>query len=242
METATLLAGVIAPPVIVSVDDARRTCPAVIASSVLAYAIQGPRGDTRFEQTCVVGDYRELGRVDQSIYTYGRYRVTSVFSPEDPARGPTARDTVPEEVVVLFRGTSATQRVAVWQMRYEIGSYGILRSITPQVAGARIAPDAVLLRVEACVNGTGGCGQDFLYFRRGAWVAVDEAWWRQLPSDIRSRVLHGIQIDARTLRAEGGLYRPGDPNCCPSDVLTAQLQLVGDSLILHGYQVRELPR
>jgi hypothetical protein len=165
-----------------------------------------------------------------------------VFTAEDPARGTDAHDTVPEEVVVLFRsGQSAAQRVAVWQMKYEVGLYGALRSITPQVADAPGAPEAVLLRVEECVNGTGGCGQDFLHFRRGAWAVVEEIWWGQLPADIRSRILHGVQIDARTLHAEGGLYRPDDPNCCPSDLLTAQLRLVGDSLVLQSHQVQQQP-
>jgi hypothetical protein len=237
-----VLAGVIAPPAVLSLDDARLSCPAMIASSVAAYEIQGPHGDARLEQTCVVAEYRDLGRAGQATYGYGRYRVTSVFTAEEPSRGPNARDTVPEEIVVVFRSSGrATELVAVWQMRYEIGPYGILRSITPQVASAT-ASDAVLLRVEECVNGTGGCGQDFLHFRRGAWVAVDEAWWGQLPADLRSRVLHGVQIDARTLHAEAGLYRPSDPNCCPSDLLAAQLGLVGDSLVLQSHRVQLQPQ
>ena len=240
---AAALAGVLAPPVAVSLAAARATCPAVITSSPAAYEIEGPHGDARLSQTCVVRDYRELGRAGQAAYAYGRYRVTSVFSAEDPTRGPEARDTVPEEVVVLFRsGEQAAPGVAMWQMRYEIGLYGALRSITPQVADTPSALDGFLLRIEECVNGTGGCTQDFLHFRRGVWAAVDEAWWGQLPAHIRSRVLHGVHIDARTLHAEAGLYRPDDPNCCPSDLLTAQLRLLGDSLVLESHQVQLQPR
>ncbi len=239
---APVLAAVVAPPVPISLDDARGACPAVIASSAAAYEIQGPHGDTRLEQRCAVAEYRDLGRAGNAAYAYGRYRVTSVFTAEDSARGPEARDTVPEEVVVLFRrGGAAGQYMAVWQIRYEVGPYGALRSITPQVADAPRAA-AVLLRVEECLNGTGGCGQDFLHFRHGAWAAVEEVWWGQLPADIRSRILHGVQVDARTLHAEGGLYRQGDPNCCPSDLLTAQLRLVGDSLVLQSHQVQLQPR
>jgi hypothetical protein len=40
---APVLAGVVAPPVAMSLDDVRLTCPAVIASSAAAYEIQGPR-------------------------------------------------------------------------------------------------------------------------------------------------------------------------------------------------------
>lgn len=71
---------------------------------------------------------------------------------------------------------------------------------------------------------------------------MTETWWGQLPGNIRDRILHGMLIDPRTLRAEGGLYRGTDPNCCPSDLLTAQLRLVGDSLVLESHQIRPQPR
>jgi hypothetical protein len=192
-----------------------------------------------------VAETRELGRAGGATYTYGRYRVTSEFTAEDPARGPQARDTVPEEVVALFRnGATPQERLLVWQMRYDVGPYGGLRSMTPRVADAAAAEavTGVLLSVEECLNGTGGCGQDLLLFRRGTWAPVTETWWGQLPSDVRGRILHGMLIDPRTLRAEGGLYRDTDPNCCPSDVLRVQLRLVGDSLVLQSHQIRPQPR
>jgi hypothetical protein len=236
----TILAGVVMPPVAVPADEARATCPVTIDSSATAYEIVGPHGATRFAQTCTVGEFSDLGRAGGAAYSYVRYRLTSEFTAEDSARGPQARDTVPEEVVILFRdGDTPRQRLAVWQMRYEVGPYGVLRSITPRVADESAG---VLLSVQECVNGTGGCGQDLLYFRRGTWAPVTETWWGQLPGNIRDRILHGMLIDPRTLRAEGGLYRGTDPNCCPSDLLTAQLRLVGDSLVLESHQIRPQPR
>ena len=69
---------------------------------------------------------------------------------------------MPEEVVILFRdGDTPRQRLAVWQMRYEVGPYGVLRSITPRVADASAG---VLLSVQECVNGRAAAARTFYTF------------------------------------------------------------------------------
>jgi hypothetical protein len=83
-----------------------------------------------------------------------------VFTAEDPSRGKAAQDTVVEEEVVVFEEGDRGLK-AVWHARFERGDYAILRSITPEIA--RRPDGTTLLSVMSCLNGTGGCGQQFLH-------------------------------------------------------------------------------
>jgi hypothetical protein len=86
-----------------------------------------------------------------------------------------------------------------------------------------------------CVNGTGGCDQQFLHRHPdGHWFGIRQAWLDQLPHEYFGRIRHGVRIDPRTLRAEAGFYRDEDPNCCPSQTLLADLRVQGDTLVLRA--------
>jgi hypothetical protein len=75
----------------------------------------------------------------------------------------------------------------------------------------------------------------------GQWTSVRQAWIDQLPPGIAGRINHGVRIDVQSLRGEGGLYGPRDPNCCPSELLRVQLGLRGDSLVLRSQTVVPTP-
>jgi hypothetical protein len=162
-----------------------------------------------------------------------RYAWTMEFTAEDPARGAGARDEATAEEVVLFEHTGAQAVRPVWHARFDTSDFALWRSITPQVA---VTPrGTVLLSVMSCVNGTGGCGQEFLHRHGdGRWVPVSQTWLQQLPTGFRGRLQHGVQIDPKTLRGEAGFYRDGDANCCPSELLEFDVMMRGDALVLRG--------
>ena len=116
-------------------------------------------------------------------------------------------------------------------MRFDTTEYAVWRSITPGVA--RTEGGTTLLSIMSCVNGTGGCGQDFLHRHAdGRWSAVTQDWLKQLPPGFAERIRHGVHIEPQILRGEAGFYGDTDPNCCPSQVLEVDLLLRGDALVL----------
>jgi hypothetical protein len=87
----------------------------------------------------------------------------------------------------------------VWHQRIETGEYAVWRSITPRVA--LTSQSTTLLSVMMCVNGTGGCGQEFLHCHTdGRWSGVRQDWLHQLPDTYIGRVRHGVLIDPFSLR------------------------------------------
>jgi hypothetical protein len=140
---------------------------------------------------------------------------------------------------VLFKTAGPGRLIPVWHGRFETGDHAIWRSVTPELAPAR---GGTLLSVMQCVNGTGGCSQEFLLRPPdGRWFPVWQAWLDQLPPGFEGRLRHGVRIDPKTLRGEAGFYGDRDPNCCPSQNLIVHLTVRGDSLVLLRHAVRPAP-
>jgi hypothetical protein len=202
--------------------------------------LQSPHGDSLLTSRCDVVDYRALGPAPGEAWYAARYHWTSVFTAEDTARGATARDTATEEEAVVFAQSKPGRVRPIWHARYDTGEYAVWRSITPEVAAR--GDSTVLLSVMSCVNGTGGCSQEFLQRHAdGHWAPVWQLWFDQLPKGYSGRIRHGVRIDPRTLKAEALFYGDRDPNCCASSMLRAQLVLRGDSLALGRQAVVPLP-
>jgi hypothetical protein len=143
--------------------------------------------------------------------------------------------------VVLFEAMPADLVRPVWHARFETGDYAIWRSITPEVATTK--EGATLLSVMSCVNGTGGCSQEFIERHPdGRSLPVWQAWLDQLPPGFANRIRHGFVIDPRTLLGSAGFYGERDPNCCPSQELHVRLAVRGDTLLLRAHSVRPAPR
>jgi hypothetical protein len=90
------------------------------------------------------------------------------------------------------------------------------------------APAGLLLALPIAVDGTGNYNQSEYYVREaGAWQRIESESWLV---DLRARLPAGLEIwkgvwpDIRTLRAEAGLHKAGDGNCCPTGG-TAHIQL-----------------
>jgi hypothetical protein len=202
--------------------------------------LQGPHGTTLISTKCEVVAYHAVEGPPAGGWVTARYRWTSVFTAEDSARGPAARDTAIEEEAVLFDSPQSGKLRPVWHARFDNGEYGVYRSITPQVAST--TQGTILLSVAYCVNGTGGCSQEFLQRRvDGRWRPVRQVWLEQLPVGFSQHILHGVRIEPRTLKGEAGFYGRSDPNCCPSQVLRVALAVRGDSLVLIRQKIVSLP-
>jgi hypothetical protein len=203
--------------------------------------LQGPHGDSLLSAHCEVVTFEPVGPASPARWTTGRYRWTSVFTAEDTARGPSARDTVAEEEVVLFEAMPAERVRAVWHTRFETGDHAIWRSITPEVVPTK--GGATLLSVMSCVNGTGGCTHEFVQRHPdGRWFPVWQVWLDQLPPGFASRIRHGFFIDPRRLLGSAGFYGERDPNCCPSQELRVGLAIRSDTLLLLTHSVRPAAR
>ena len=197
--------------------------------------LQGPHGDSLVSTQCEVVAFQALGG-PLARWIIAQYRWTSLFTAEDNARSPAARDTVTEEEAVVFEMRAPGQVRPVWHDRIETGAYGVSRSLTPEVASTN--QGTTLLSVMTCLNGTGGCGQEFLARHAdGRWFGVRQDWLDQLPAGFIGRIRHGVRIDPSSLRGEAGFYGDRDPNCCPSQRLVVDLELRGDSLVLRRQTV-----
>ena len=213
--------------------EARQNCLALPADAP-DDRLQSPHGSQLISTNCEIICDQPLDGVLSAGWMRSRYRWTSVFTAEDATRGPDAQDIVTEEEVVLFEPTASGQVRAVWHARFDTGPYAIWASVTPEVA--QTSEGGTLLSVMSCVNGTGGCGQEFIQRHLdGRWFPVWQDWLDQLPQGFLGRIRHGIRIDPRTLKGEAGSYGDGDPNCCPSQRLVFQLKMHDDSLVSVHY-------
>jgi len=224
-----------------SVDniDARQKCLTLPVDS-RNDRLESPHGSVLLTTRCIVSAYENLPGTSQHRWTDARYKWTSIFTAEDSTRGADARETVTEEEVVLFEAAPHNRSRAIWHARYDIGAYGVWSSMTPETAPASLG--TTLLSVMSCVNGTGGCGQEFLHQHAdGRWFPVWQEWLDQLPQGFANRIQHGVRIDPRTLRGKAGFYGGRDPNCCPSQFLIVDLALRADSLVLRHYRLDTNP-
>jgi len=145
-------------------------------------------------------------------------------------RGPA--DTVVESELVLFRAIGDTLLSPVWHDRFEPEE---LRSVTPRVVAAS---GGVLVSIDECVNGTGGCGQSFFTHRGGRWRVVRLSFLDSLNRRFPGAINHGSHVDPLTLHASAAVYSREDANCCPSRVAEMRLRLLADALEIIELRIR----
>ena len=130
---------------------------------------------------------------DSFIARYHRARGMAVF----------AREASGQNVHLVFNRASE-----------EIGTVFYQRpEIVQNAAGT-------LLYLPIVIDGTSG-GNVSEYYQQAAdrWALVDSKTWladlhKRLPAGLEVR--QGVWPDLRTMRAEAGLYRVADANCCPT--------------------------
>jgi len=189
--------------------------------------------DVRQVGPCVSLGFKAIGVADGSRWyssiAHRRWLLT------DPAKS--SADTAAESELVLFSvdtqaATRDTLATPVWHYRFEPE---MLRSATPQVA---VVNGAVLVAIDRCVNGTGGCSQNFLLRRDAKWSIVRLSFLDSLNRQFPQSVNHGYHVDVRTLRGDAAVYSPNDANCCPSRVAEMKLRLRGNALEIVELRVR----
>jgi hypothetical protein len=215
---------------------AHATCPTFTSAESMVEQSASPHGDSLLASQCVVAGYVTLGAGDNAQWAAATYRHVMVYSHDSAGDNPDAtQDTLMWDDVVLYAtqgGGGGTLR-PIWHDAYDRAETWELH-----VAGAPQA-GGYLVSLMYCVNGTGGCHQDFMLRHHGVWVDVHETYLNDLPKPVREGLWHDLHIDTRTLHADGPIYRPTDANCCPSGgVLAVDLALRGDSLTLLNYHIQ----
>ncbi|MFL5515050.1 MAG: hypothetical protein ACJ8DJ_02770, partial [Gemmatimonadales bacterium] len=80
--------------------------------------LEGPHGDSLVATHCQVVKYQPLTPDSAGSWFTAQYRWTSLFTAEDTTRGPTARDTVTEDEVVVLAAPRSGQVRPVWHARF----------------------------------------------------------------------------------------------------------------------------
>lgn len=220
--------GVLTNGPMIGETDLRTACPAFVA-----------RGQTPIESDvdtipahakCRVVDVERLGGADGARWTHVRYQRQFSYQPDssEPPR------TVTLLSAALYSATNDTTRwrAAWWQ---EVDAE-YMRSITAHLSHR--SDGSALVGVTYCVNGTGGCSQEFMHRRGGRWRAVSQSYRAGIAIPKDTYIGKGLGIDVGTLRGSFGLYSRTDGNCCPSRTLFVVLGLRNDSLVLRSYQIR----
>src|SRR5687767_12192493 len=176
---------------------------------------------------CRVTRFGELGTVDGETYYYAIY---CLLPPSSRSDGETCGDDAFRAQYHRARGLAVFARA---------GSETDVRLIFERVSGdigmfvyrePVLAPSAAgtLLQLPIAYDGTGNFNASEYFVREGQrWERIDAASWL---ADLAKRLPPGVSLwkgvwpDLLTLRAEAGLYREGDGNCCPTGGL-ARIQL-----------------
>jgi hypothetical protein len=184
--------------------------------------------DVRQIGACISLGFKFLGVAGGTRWYSSRASRRWLFN--DPPKG--SADTVVESELVLFRAIGDSLLAPVWHYSFEPEE---LRSVTPQVVAAS---DGVLVSIDECVNGTGGCSQTFLLRRGGTWRNVRLSFLDSLNRRFPGAINHGYHVDVRTLRASAAVYSREDANCCPSRVAEMRLRLRGEALEIIQLRIR----
>ncbi len=174
--------------------------------------------------SCRVTEFVTMDTADASWWAAARYRRRALD------RGVGVSDTVDLDEVVLL-AISPHQGVArpIWHTIRD-------RSIE-LIDGIRWARRraGLLVAVEVCLNGTGGCYDQMLVEYGGDhWAGVADDFVQDLARRAPAGFsLHkGRRLDLETLTGEQPIATRDDPNCCPSGMMRFTVWLDGRHLRL----------
>ena len=199
---------------------------------------EGP-GESDFRE-CRVSEFGEFGTVDGETYVYAIYCLIPGYATDKGNCGDSsfvARNNRARALAVFVRPPSGkTVRLLVERDSSEIGLYSYDK---PEIVRSGFG---TLLYLPIVVDGTGHGNQSEYYLRVGGqWDAIDGESWlsdlkKQIPSGLEMRM--GVWPDLHTMRAETGLYRAGDANCCPTGgVVRARLAIRSRQLVIESIEI-----
>ena len=185
---------------------------------------------------CRVSDFGELGAVDGQTWYYALYCLIPGWS--DPAQGQCAGSSFNgnyyrTRALLVLAGDTAGVQLVFERAEPEIGVLVYYKpAIVRNAAGT-------LLHLPVAYDGTGnGNGSEYYIREAGSWQRIESEAWQ---ADLLSRLPVGLSVwkgvwpDLSTLRAETGLYRKGDGNCCPTGGLARiQLAIRGKQFVLES--------
>jgi hypothetical protein len=196
-----------------------------------------PYAGPQLAHSCRIVSFDTLPRAAGRRWIYAVQRHVYVHDSSDSAKK-VVPDTLVEIEALLYASGPNTRLLSA--VLYAREDEEIVRGITPDI-GAQSG--SALLGMELCLNGTGGCWQEFLRYDGATWHRVAD------PGDaIQSRVrrvfrgdasheIRSPRIDVRTLRGTAAIASPGDANCCPSHRANFELALDGNRFRIVRFKV-----
>ena len=174
-------------------------------------------------KSCTV-EWSKLGSRGKAVLYRARYRWPSDEGIVYPSPDPPHYFAVTE---VLFEGVEKGAVVTPLFALQEDETYNYLRPLTFHKVGGRR-----LIEVLICLNGTGGCGQDFLSWRSGKLRALKNETRAQIDGWLAPgySTSKAPQIDIDLLSGRAGGWLETDPNCCPSRNVEFSLALLPDEI------------
>ena len=166
---------------------------------------------------CRVSEFGEFGRMGGKTYYYALYCLIPNYTEEATCGdGSFTADNYRERALAVFTKVPSDTIPRLFLVRVD-PDVGILRYEKPRIVETS---GMTILHVPIVVDGTGvGNRSDYLLWENGNWVPIESESWlkdleRRIPNNLR--ILKGVWPDLQTMHAETGLYKEGDPNCCPS--------------------------
>jgi len=167
---------------------------------------------------CRVSEFGEFGVVDGETYYYAIYCIIPNYTTEKSECGDESLDAryhrARGSAVFVRKASSENARLLFESVAREIGT---IRTEKPEIIHSSAG---TLLYLPVAIEGTAH-GNDSEYYLRGTgeWLPIEATTWfaelqKRIPAGLG--IWKGVWPDLRTMRAEAGLYRAGDANCCPT--------------------------
>ena len=190
-----------------------------IASECPPFTDIKPGVDPNDLRDCRVSRSGELGMVGGRTYSYAIYCLIPNDAIDKSRCGDeteTSRYFRERGLAIFTRDRSSS--VATLLVERAGPDLGIF--VFPREPAIVDHPAGTLLFVPITVDGTGsGNASEYYVWNGDEWQPIESERWLD---DLRRRLPPGLQIrkgiwpDLETMRAETGLYREGDANCCPT--------------------------
>jgi hypothetical protein len=184
---------------------------------------------------CAVSNFAKFGAADGQTYYYALYCLVSNAAQEGTKCGQDSFDSryYENRGVAIFTQDRPDGDLQILFERAE-PDIGTLRYEKPEIIEN---PADTLLYIPIAIDGTGAGNESEYYLReKGEWKPIEAKEWL---TELQQRIPQGLQIwkgiwpDLHTLRAEAGLYREKDANCCPTGgVARIQLEIRAGQFVI----------
>jgi hypothetical protein len=168
---------------------------------------------------CRVTEFGEFGLIEGQTYYYAIYCLV----PNDTADTGNCQGNSFNAQYYSRRGLAifaATARSDRARLLFERADLDLGLSVYPDKPEILTGAFGTMLYIPIQLDGTGAGNESEYYLREaGAWMDIDAESWLV---DLSKRIPAGLEIwkgvwpNVHTMRAEAGLYRPSDANCCPT--------------------------